>query len=262
LHYELDDFTRPWRRSEAIVIQHGMGRNSQFWRDWPPALGTDWRIIRADLPGHGDSEPPPADHSWRLDELVKNFIAFLDELRLERVHFVGESTAGMLGIALAAQHPERLHSLTLCASPTTIDSAAQAVFAGGYTDWQTAIRTLGSAGWARLLANQPGTMGYMSNPHREWVIEQFGRIPSHVLVGYSVMVSETDVSPLLSRISIPTLILAPTASVATPLSQQRALAAQICGSRLEIIEGAGHEIYANEAHACCREVRNFLLSLA
>jgi hypothetical protein len=30
MHYELDDFTDPWKPAETIVIQHGLGRNSRF----------------------------------------------------------------------------------------------------------------------------------------------------------------------------------------------------------------------------------------
>jgi hypothetical protein len=33
-HYELDDFTDPWKPAETIVIQHGLGRSSRFWYHW------------------------------------------------------------------------------------------------------------------------------------------------------------------------------------------------------------------------------------
>lgn len=260
-HYELDDFTRPWQSAETVLIQHGMGRNAKFWRDWPPLLGTHWRLIRRDLPGHGDSEAPPPGHPWSLEDLVTETVAFLDAMGLERVHFLGESTAGMLGIRFAARHPERLHSLILCASPTTIGPAGQAFFAGEHADWQTAIRTLGTGGWARWLVSQSGTAGAISEAQREWVIEQFARIPTHALVGYSEMVARTDVSQWLSHVRTPTLILAPTRSSATPLTQQRALAAQIANAELVVIDGSAHEIYADRPEECCQAVSRFLRAL-
>jgi pimeloyl-ACP methyl ester carboxylesterase len=258
VHYELDNFTKPWQPAETLLIQHGMSRNAQFWRDWAPALGRQWQIIRRDLPGHGDSQAPPPDYVWRLEDLVRDTVGFLDALNLERVHFLGESTAGMLGIMLAAQHPERLHSLILCASPTTIGPAAQKFFAGAHADWQTALQTLGTGGWGRWLVSQGGTLGAVSDAQREWVIEQIGRIPTHVLVGYSKMVSGTDVTPLLEHVRAPTLILSPTRSAATPPAQQQALAAQIRGAHRVVIDGSGHEIYADQAEACCAAVREFL----
>ncbi len=262
VRYELNDFTPPWSSAQTLLIQHGMGRNADFWRAWPPMLGTEVSIVRRDLPGHGDSQAPPSGYRWSLDTLVEELVAFLDALGLERVHFLGESTAGMLGIAFAARHPQRLHSLILCAAPTTIGKAAQDFFACGHSSWQSAIRTLGSGGWARALAERGGTMGEMIQEQREWVFQQFERIPIEVLVGYSEMVSNTDVSSLLSSIRTPTLILAPTASAATPLPQQRALAAQIAGSELVEIDGSGHEIYVDRAAACCKAVSGFLLRVA
>ena len=261
VHYEVDDFTKPWITPETLLIQHGMCRNTRFWRDWPPELARDWRVIRRELPGHGDSQAPPPGHLWRLEELVSETIEFLDALKLERIHLLGESTGGMLAILFAAQHPERLHSLILCASPTTIGPAAQAFFAAGHADWQTAIETLGTREWGRWLISQTGTAGALSETQREWVIEQIARIPTHVLVGYSRMVSGTDVSSSLGRIRTPTLILSPTKSAATPPDQQQALADGIRGARRVVIDGSGHEIYADRADACCVAVREFLQAL-
>ena len=49
-YYEDDDFTDPWKARQTILIQHGFGRNSQFWRHWVPMLAicgvTAARVIR------------------------------------------------------------------------------------------------------------------------------------------------------------------------------------------------------------------------
>lgn len=260
VHYELDDFTRPWLRSEALLIQHGMGRNAQFWRHWARALAARWVVIRRDLPGHGGSEEPGDEYPWTMDQLVADLVGFLDSLGVSRVHFLGESTGGMLGIAFAARYPLRLGSLTLCASPTTIGPDAQRMFAFGHADWQTALRSLGSLGWARELSRLDGTMGNMSAEQREWTLAQFGNIPTRVLEGYSRMVSHTDVAALLDRIDVPTLILAPTHSAATPMAQQIAMQRAIPDAQLVAIEGAAHEIYLDRAEDCMSAVSRFLES--
>ena len=257
-YYELDDFTLPWLSPTSILIQHGMCRNSQFWRHWPPSLAATWPIIRRDLPGHGRSGDPGPGYSWKMDELVSDLAAFLDALDIQQIHFLGESTAGMLGIAFAVRYPNRLRSLTLCASPTTIGPAAQEMFAFGHRDWQTAIRNLGAYGWASELAKLGGTMGNMSPEQREWTLAQIGRIPVHVLEGYSRMVSQTDVAPLLPRINTPTLILAPTGSAATPMEQQLEMQQVIPGAHLTAIDGAAHEIYIDRAEECMKALGLFL----
>src|SRR5258707_2163654 len=81
---------------------------------------------------------------------------FLDALGLEQVHYLGESIGGPLGIAFAARWPERLKSLTLLATPTSIPPRVQKLFALGYEDWPTALGKLGSGGWARALMESGG----------------------------------------------------------------------------------------------------------
>ena len=257
-YYELDDFTLPWLKPSTLVIQHGMGRNAQFWRHWPPVLATTWRVVRRDLPGHGGSTDPGPDYPWTMDALVADFIAFLDKLELEQIHFLGESTGGMLAISVAAKHPERVKSLTLCASPTTIGPEGQKLFAFGYPDWQTALRTLGTRGWAEALSNTGGTMGDMTPDEREWTLDQIGNISVDSLVHYSELISTTDVAPLLGRIKAPTLILAPTHSAATPMAQQEAMQKAIPDAELVVIDGVGHEIYKDKAHECLTAVSAFL----
>lgn len=58
--------------------------------------------------------------------------------------FLGESTSGMIGEILATEYPNRLHSLTICSSPTYLPPEALTPFAFGHSDWPTACRSLGS----------------------------------------------------------------------------------------------------------------------
>jgi 3-oxoadipate enol-lactonase len=74
--------------------------------------------MRRDLRGHGQSNDPGCDHKWSIDELIDDMKSFLDALELDRVHYVGESIGGILGVVFAAKWPERLKSPTVCSAPT------------------------------------------------------------------------------------------------------------------------------------------------
>jgi pimeloyl-ACP methyl ester carboxylesterase len=260
-HYELDDFTPEWRPGEALLIQHGLGRSGAFWRGWPPLLAGEYRVFRRDLRGHGLSADPGPDYRWSLEDLMLDFEGFLDALGLDRVHLLGESTGGMLSVAFAVRRPERLRSLTLCATPRTIGPDAQRFFAFGHADWQTAFRELGAEGWARELASQAGTVPQTDRAHWEWAVREMGKTPVHVLEGYSRVVSELDVTPLLPQVSVPTLILAPTHSAATPLAEQVAMRDAIPGARFAAIDAPSHEIYVDEPEQCVTALRRFLRSV-
>ena len=120
MHYEVEDFTDPWKPAQTVWIQHGFGRSSRFWYHWVPPLAGHYRVVRRDMRGHGQSADPGPDYQWSVDDLLNDMKGFLDALGLDRVHYVGESVGGILGIAFAARWPERFKSMTLCATPTAI----------------------------------------------------------------------------------------------------------------------------------------------
>ena len=55
LHYYDDDFTLPWQSASAILLQHGFSRNGRFWYNWVPLLAHEYRVLRPDMRGMGES---------------------------------------------------------------------------------------------------------------------------------------------------------------------------------------------------------------
>jgi pimeloyl-ACP methyl ester carboxylesterase len=261
-YYEDDDFTDPWRPRQTILIQHGFGRNSQFWRRWVPMLASDYRVIRRDLRGHGGSGDPGPSYPWSFDGLVRDLGAFCDAFEFADLHLLGESTGGMLTVGLAAKHPARLRSVTLCATPRTIGAAAQKLFAFGRASWQSALTEMGSEGWARELLSRPGTFPSSDPVQIEWAIRQFGRASAASLAGYSTVISTANITPLLPEVKVPALILAPTRSAATSVEEQESIAAALPQSEIVQIDGAGHEIYIDRAADCVAALRGFLAGQA
>ena len=96
-------------------------------------------MIRRDMRGHGQSADPGPNHAWSVEELLTDIKGFPDALNLDRVHCVGESIGGLLGVACAVRWPERSKSHTLCAGAITIPPSVQRHFAVGYADWYTAL---------------------------------------------------------------------------------------------------------------------------
>jgi pimeloyl-ACP methyl ester carboxylesterase len=260
-HYEDDDFTDPWRPRDTILIQHGFGRNSQFWYHWVPALAREFRVVRRDLRGHGDSGDG-GELRWSFEGLVDDLAAFIDEVSPGPTHLLAESTGGMVAVGVSARHPSKVRSLTLCACPTTINVAAQHFFAGDHVSWQEALVELGSEGWARWLLSQPGTFPSSDPQQIEWAIRQFGRASTSALVEYSRIISSTDVAPLLPQIRVPALVLAPTRSAATSMEAQQRMASLMPDAVLVPIDGQGHEIYVDRHADCVRALRQFVRVVA
>jgi pimeloyl-ACP methyl ester carboxylesterase len=259
-HYILDDFTDPWKPQETILIQHGFGRHAAFWYHWIPILSRKYRVIRRDLRGHGHSSYPQTSekYEYTLDTILAETLDTLDQLGVEKVHFLGESTGGILGEIFAAKYPERLHSLTVCSTPTHLPAEALQLFAFGRRDWPTACRELGSKGWAEELARIPGTIPVADPQYLPWYLEQIAVSDGEGLAQYAEFLSMLDARPWLEMIRVPTLILSPTQSAAVRVEDMRSLAEKIEGSRLVFIEGPGHEIYVTQSERCQEAFLGFL----
>ncbi len=69
-------------------------------------------VILYDLRGHGMSDRPQQDYD--LDTFVADLASLLDALKVERpVHLVGNSFGGLLALAFALAHRERVAGLVL-----------------------------------------------------------------------------------------------------------------------------------------------------
>jgi pimeloyl-ACP methyl ester carboxylesterase len=247
--YEDDCFASPWREQDVVLIQHGFGRNAQYWRHWVPDLARAHRVIRRDMRAHGGSSS--GEVAWSVEGLVADVIAFLDALGLERVHYVGESLGGITGIALGAMHPERFHSITLVQTPLRLGKPLQDAMRGDYPSWSAALRDLGPGGWV--------TRGRSAgDPQAEWDRAQWDRCDPDALVALCETTPKVDVEDLLPKVATPTLVLAPAVSIFTPISEQFVIRTRIPDAEIEVFEGCGHNIYVDEPERCTARLLRFI----
>jgi pimeloyl-ACP methyl ester carboxylesterase len=100
------------------------------------------------------------------------------------------------------------------------------------------------------------------NPdHIEWVVNEWGKTPAHVLKGISHTLDGADTAPLLPQVKVPTLILAPTHSPLTPLSDQLSMRTLIPNACITVIEGPSHETYVDDPDTCITAFLKFIRSV-
>ena len=105
MHYVVDDFTDPWRKSDTILMIHGNNESGAAWYGWVPQLARRYRVVRPDMRGFGQSTPMPRNFPWTLDIVIDDYLALMDALGIERFHLVGAKIGGVIGRAFAARHP-------------------------------------------------------------------------------------------------------------------------------------------------------------
>ena len=259
-----DNFANPWEPHETILIQHGFARHSAFWWKWIPVLSRTYRVIRRDARGHGYSSVPGKDYEYKIDTILDEIIDTLDQLGLEKVHFLGESTGGIWGEFLAARNPERLHSLAICSSPLYMPLAAQEMLAFGHQSWPEACRELGSRGWGEALANVVGADQMPDKAFLEWWLNQIAVSSGEGLGDHAELLCNEsfDARRIMNQIKIPMLVLTPANSKLVNLDEQKSLSHAVSGSQMEVIKGYGHEIYIDQAEQCQEKYLGFLSGLS
>ena len=112
----------------TVVFIHGLviDNLSSWWYtvgNAAAAQGAD--VVCYDLRGHGMSERPLAGYSTA--DNLSDLVGILDELGIDHpVHVVGNSYGGVIGMALAVAHPERVASLVLVEAHVAVDTHDQA----------------------------------------------------------------------------------------------------------------------------------------
>jgi pimeloyl-ACP methyl ester carboxylesterase len=100
------------RDGPTLVLVHGYGAALQAWEPWVTRLGTDYRIITLDLPGHGLTRTPRDFDPAKVD-----FVSVVDQVttRLGVTKFVlgGNSMGGGVAWNYALAHPDKLAGLIL-----------------------------------------------------------------------------------------------------------------------------------------------------
>ncbi len=94
----------------AVVFLHAGISDRRLWDAQMPVFARDWRALRYDLRGFGQSTMPPGDYS-HIDDLR----ALLDHWGVERAHLIGVSSGGRVALEFALEQPARVSSLVLCA---------------------------------------------------------------------------------------------------------------------------------------------------
>lgn len=116
--------------AETILLLHGSGPGATGWTNFShnmPVLAERYRVIAADMPGWGDSDPV----TWKDRDHPGAVLELLDALGIDRATLIGNSMGGGTTIRFGYEHPDRVNRLiTMGAS-----SGTSTIFgAGGLTE--------------------------------------------------------------------------------------------------------------------------------
>jgi len=217
-------------RSDAapLVFLHGAGGHVG-WMAFLDELARNFAVYAPEHPGFGRSDDPP----WldELGDLAYFYLDFLEALGLDRVHLIGTSLGGWIAAELAVRNPTRLASLTLV--------GAVGITAGGKpiddifrmpVDENLRRFYADPARAARRLADMDAIDMAIAAKNRATVMR----------LAYRPRFYNPGLAKWLHRIAVPTLLIWGDQDGLVPAAFGEAYRDAIPGSRLVVLENAGH----------------------
>ena len=268
INYRIDDFVDPWieeKEKQTILMHHGFARSMKWWIQWVPALSRKYRVLRYDCRGCGESSVPPEGAEWSGERLIKDPIELMDQLGIDKIHWVGFESGGIFGILFAVTYPDRIKSLTLPNTPTKLPRGdypeAKETYAQKHSDPAAALEDVGLRQWLTDSMSNRMDLSKADPNMIEWHINEHSKTPKQVAISIMRIAQVADVSEALSEIKVPTLLLVGDRSPICPLEQQRFMENRIPNAKLVVFEDIGQGIHLLLPERCTDEMLKFLATV-
>jgi 3-oxoadipate enol-lactonase len=242
-----------------IVFLHGFPLDRSMWGPQLGALVRQGRCIAPDLRGFGTSTGAPP---YSMDQYADDVAALLEALGIEPAVVVGLSMGGYITFAFWRRHRGRVRGLVLA------DTRAGPDTSEGREKRRRLIEVARARGAATVADMQLSSMvGETTRERRPEVVETIRAMmaasPVDGIVGaLEAMMARPDSAPTLPTIDVPTLVVVGAEDTLTPATEARALHEAIRGSRLEVIEQAGHICNLERPAAFSHVVSEFVEGVA
>jgi 3-oxoadipate enol-lactonase len=236
-----------------VMMSHSLLCSGAMWDAQMSALA-DYQVLRVDMRGHGASSTPGDDYT--LEQIADDYIALMDHLEIEKVHFIGLSIGGMIGQTFALKAPERLLSITLSSTMSGIPAAAASM-------WDERIALAKAEG---MEAHVESTIGrWFSDSfcaeHPELVDPIRELIRTTSVDGFSGCcraISRLNLTDKLSAIKLPTLIIAGENDPGATPAVAEVIHQNIAGSELVVIDDTLHLCNIEKPDVFNRAITDFL----
>lgn len=228
-----------------MLVLHGWGGSLESVHPILTGLARETRILAVDLPGFGQTAAPP--EPWDVGDYARWTLALIDEFELVSPSIVGHSFGGRIAIHLAAHHPERLTRLLL------VDAAGIRPRRGA--------RYYGKVYSAKAVKHLAPFLGPLGRRLQTGISERVASsdyASAGELRPTFVRVVNEDLTPLLSSIAAPTLLIWGDKDDSTPLSDGETMERLIPDAALIVFQGAGHYAYLDEPARFSVIATNFL----
>ena len=241
----------------VVMLVHGIGANSYFWRHQFAGLSDRWRLIAWNAPGYILTDPLRKERP-DCDDYVEAFAAFADAMGVQRFAMVGNSFGSSIAQCFALRHPARVQRMALSGvsvgSKSTPPQEREAVF-------QRRQKQFESAGGMTYAKQVIGLLVGSRTPPaaRDEIMDVLRATNGRGYLQASFVPYELDSLAFAGQLNLPVLIYQGTEDKISPIERTAvALEKALPNARLVRFEGYGHLLEVEAPERVNPLLREFL----
>lgn len=241
-----------------LMMVAGLGGVATYWTPQIKTFSQDYRVIVHDQRGTGRSSQIPV---LSVEQMADDALAVMDAAGVDRTLYLGHSTGGAIGVALALKHPDRIAGLVINASTTHGDAYRHKLLGLRKTLLEMG-RPDAYASYTTLLLYPHW---YINQHHDELLVDEAKAVQSmgnaQAQASRLDAILNFDPRQDLGKLNVPTLVLCAEDDVLTPLYFSKEYAGLIPKAKLVTLETGGHAASRTVTAKYDQIVREFFESL-
>lgn len=232
-------------KGKVVLMLHGWGDEQGTFKLLAESISHDFKVVTVDLPGFGKTAAP--NSIWTLDDYARFVASFLEKLEIVPYGIVGHSNGGAICLRGLASGVLQAEKLVLLASSGIRDE-----YQGRKKVMRFAAKTVKA-----LVSPLPKRVRRKLKKQAYRSIGSDLFVAEHLQETFKQIVTD-DVTQDAAKISTPTLLIYGKRDEATPIRYAEKFRSLISGSKLEIIDEAGHFVHHEQPVQVVDFIREFL----
>lgn len=222
-----------------LVFVPGLGASGDWFCYQSSGLSDRYRVITYDL------RRARRRTRYSLDLLVDDLSRFLSALHIYSAVVVGHSLGGLVALKFAASHPDHCPALVLASVTPSFPNLPDDEMQDHLLPGKIITESFAARLWKRLFKAKKNSEDNGSS--LGCLAQHMANTDRATLSAQMRLLRETDLTPLLSSIAVPTLIIVDLSERPYVLAGAQVLEEGIANSSLEVIEDA-EQFYFHTRH--------------